>query len=61
MEEDILLETLIQKQKSRIPRLRRYVNYYSYPDMGNYHKLLATTKRYIEIKCPQDKYVTEFN
>ena len=60
MEENISLETLIQKHKGRIPKLRRYANGCSYPDMDNYHVWLATTKRYIGSHYPQDKDVAEF-
>lgn len=60
---DITLESLIQEQKERLPYLRDVgdrFSYYEYPDMKAYHKWLATTKRYIEIQYPNDKYVVEF-
>lgn len=60
---DITLESLIQEQKERLPYLRdvgERFPHYEYPDMEAYHKWLATTKRYIEIQYPNDKYVVEF-
>lgn len=60
---DITLESLIQEQKERLPYLRDVgdrFSYYEYPDMKAYYKWLATTKRYIEIQYPNDKYVVEF-
>ena len=60
---DITLESLIQEQKERLPYLRDVGDrfpHYEYPDMEAYHKWLATTKRYIEIHYPNDKYVVEF-
>lgn len=60
MEETVTLEALIQELQSRIPRLRQYVNGFSYPDMDNYHIWLATAKRYIGLHYPQDKDVAEF-
>lgn len=59
----ITLESLIQEQKERLPYLREVRDgfaYYEYPDMEAYHKWLATTKRFIEIQYPNDKYVVEF-
>lgn len=60
---DITLESLIKEQKERLPYLRdvgERFPHYEYPDMEAYHKWLATTKRYIEIHYPNDKYVVEF-
>ena len=60
---DITLDSLIQEQKERLPRLYDgggMLPYYEYPDMEAYHRWLATTIRYIEIKYPNDKYVLEF-
>ena len=60
---DITLESLIQEQKNRIPSLRDVgdmLPYYEYPNMEAYHRWLATTKRFIEIQYPDDKYIEEF-
>lgn len=60
---DITLESLIQEHKDRIPLLQEnseIITYYEYPDMDAYHKWTATTKRFINIKFPNDKYVSEF-
>ena len=60
---DITLELLIQEQKNRIPSLDDVgdmLPYYEYPNMEAYHRWLATTKRFIEIKYPSDKYIAEF-
>ena len=60
---DITLDSLIQEHMERLPYLRdvgERFPHYEYPDMEAYHKWLATTKRYIEIDYPNDKYVVEF-
>ena len=60
---DITLESLIQEHKERIPLLQEnseIITYYEYPDMDAYHKWTATTIRFINIKFPNDKYVSEF-
>lgn len=60
---EITLESLIQEHKNRIPSLHDVgdmLPYYEYPNMEAYHKWLATTKRFIEIQYPNDKYVSEF-
>ena len=64
----ITLESLIQEHKERISQLKYepsprgswgYDCYY-YEDDEAYQKWLATTKRYIGIKFPNDKDVVEF-
>lgn len=60
---NITLEALIQEHKERIPLLQEnseMITYYEYPDMDAYHKWTATTIRFINIKFPNDKYVSEF-
>lgn len=60
---DITLESLIQEHKERIPLLQEnseIITYYEYPDMDAYHKWTVTTIRFINIKFPNDKYVSEF-
>ena len=60
---NITLESLIQEHKDRIPLLQEnseIITYYEYPDMDAYHKWTATTIRFINIKFPNDKYVSEF-
>ena len=60
---NITLEALIQEHKERIPLLQEnseIITYYEYPDMDAYHKWTATTIRFINIKFPNDKYVSEF-
>ena len=60
---DISLESLIQEHKERIPLLQEnteIITYYEYPDMDAYHKWTATTIRFINIKFPNDKFVSEF-
>ena len=60
---DITLESLIQEHENRIPSLHDVgdmLAYYEYPNMDAYYKWLATTKRFIEIQYPNDKYVIEF-
>lgn len=60
---NITLEALIQEHKERIPLLQensKIITYYEYPDMDVYHKWTATTIRFINIKFPNDKYVSEF-
>lgn len=60
---NITLEALIQEHKERIPLLQEnseIITYYEYPDMDAYHKWTATTIRLINIKFPNDKYVSEF-
>jgi uncharacterized protein (UPF0371 family) len=65
---DITLESLIQEHKDRIAQLKYKPNphgcwgfsYYYYDDSESYQKWLATTKRFISIKYPNDKDVNEF-
>ena len=60
---NITLEALIQEHKERIPLLQEnseIITHYEYPDMDAYHKWAATTIRFINIKFPNDKYVSEF-
>ena len=64
----ITLESLIQEHKERISQLKYEPNpqgswgydYYYYENDEAYQKWLATTKRYIGIKFPNDKDVVEF-
>lgn len=66
---DITLESLIQEHKERIEQLKYKPNppgcwgfsYYYYDDSELYQKWLATTKRFISIKYPNDKDVNEFD
>ena len=66
---DITLESLIQEQRDRIPRLKYEpdppdcfgLDYYYYKDNEEYLRWLATTKRYIGIKFPNDKDIAEFD
>lgn len=61
--EEITLEALICDFRDRIPRLRTVKDmftFYEYDDMDNYEKWLATTKRFLSIHYPNDKYVSEF-
>ncbi len=60
---EITLDTLIKEFKERIPTLKyvdSFIPYYTYNDMENYEKWLATTKRYLSIHFPNDKYVMDF-
>lgn len=61
--EEITLEALIKEFRDRIPRLinvdDRFM-YYKYDDKDNYEKWLATTKRFLSIHYPNDKFVSEF-
>ena len=64
----ITLEALIQEHKNRINSLKFKpsppgcigFSYYYYEDSESYQKWLATTKRFIAIKYPNDKDVNEF-
>ena len=66
---DITLESLIQEHKGRIAQLKYEpdppgcwgFSYYYYNDSESYQKWLATTKRFISIKYPNDKDVNEFD
>ena len=61
--EDITLEALIKEFRDRIPRLRKLkeiITYYKYDDMEEYENWLATTKRFLRIHYPNDKYVSDF-
>ena len=66
---NIALEFLIQEHKERIAQLKYSPNppgcwgfsYYYYDDSESYQKWLATTKRFIGIKYPNDKDVNEFD
>ena len=66
---DITLESLIQEHKDRIAQLKYKPNpqgcigfgYYYYDNSESYQKWLATTKRFISIKYPNDKDVNEFD
>ncbi len=65
---DISLTLLIQEHKERIIQLKFKpdppgcwgFSYYYYDDSESYQKWLATTKRFISIKYPNDKDVNEF-
>lgn len=61
--EEITLEDLIKDFRDRIPRLRTVENlitYCEYEDMEEYEKWLATTKRFLSLNYPNDKFVLEF-
>ena len=66
---NITLEALIQEHKERIIQLKYEpdppgcwgFSYYYYNDSESYQKWLATTKRFISIKYPNDKDVNEFD
>jgi hypothetical protein len=61
--EEITLEALIKEFRDRIPRLRKMkeiITYYKYDDMEEYENWLATTKRFLRIHYPNDKYVSDF-
>ena len=66
---DITLESLIQEHKDRIAQLKYEpdppgcwgFSYYYYNESESYQKWLATTKRFISIKYPNDKDVNEFD
>ena len=59
--ENITLESLIEEHRRRISTLHKESQYsYSYDDWDSYQKWLAKTIRYINIKYPNDKYVSEF-
>lgn len=66
---DITLRSLIQEHKERIEQLKYKpdppgcwgFSYYYYDDSELYQKWLATTKRFISIKYPNDKDVNEFD
>jgi len=60
------LETLIQEQKDRIPRLRRevgWLTYYVYEDSvkEGYIKWKENAKRFLEMNFTGDKHIDEFN
>lgn len=65
---DITLESLIQEHKERIIQLKYKPSpqgcigfgYYYYDNSESYQRWLATTRRYIGIKYPNDKDVIEF-
>ncbi len=65
---EITLESLIQEHKERIRLLKFKPNprgclglaHYYYDNSESYQKWLATTKRYIGIKYPNDRDVNEF-
>ena len=65
---NITLESLIQEHKERIKHLKYKPNppgcwgfsFYYYEDSESYQKWLATAKRFIGIKYPNDKDVNEF-
>ena len=58
---DITLESLIQEHKAQIISLRYSSGRYYYPNQQQYENWLATTKRFISIKYPNDKDVNEFD
>ena len=66
---DITLESLIQEHKDRIAQLKYKPSpqgcigfgYYYYDNSESYQRWLATTKRFIGIMYPNDKYVNEFD
>lgn len=65
---DITLESLIQEHKERMSLLKYKPSpkgsigfgYYYYDNSESYQRWLATTRRYIGIKYPNDKDVNEF-
>ena len=65
---NITLESLIQEHKDRIAQLKYKPSpqgcigfgYYYYDNSESYQRWLATTRRYIGIKYPNDKDVIEF-
>ncbi len=65
---EITLESLIKEHKERISLLKFKpdppnccgLSYYYYDNSESYQKWLATTKRFIGIKYPNDKDVNEF-
>lgn len=65
----ITLESLIQEQRERIPQLQFKpdppncfgFSYYYYANNEDYLLWLATTKRYLGIKFPDDKDIAEFD
>lgn len=58
---DITLESLIQEHKAQIISLQYGSGRYYYPNQQQYENWLATTKRFISIKYPNDKDVNEFD
>ena len=71
METNITLETLIEEQRERIPRLKftpvtsdllGIISSYQYEseDYNAYCRWLEITKRYLNIHFPDDKFVNEF-
>ncbi len=59
--ENITLASLIEEHRQRISTLHKKSEYYfGYDDWDSYQKWLAKTIRYINIKYPNDKYVSEF-
>lgn len=67
--EEVTLESLIQEHKERISILRYKpssqgcigLGHYYYDDSESYQRWLATTRRYIGIRYPNDKDVNEFD
>lgn len=60
---EITLDILIEELKEMIPTLLHYggyVPYYRYNDMRKYEEWLAKTKRFLNIRFSNDKYVVEF-
>lgn len=60
---EVTLDMLISELKEMIPTLQHfggYIPHDEYPDKGKYEKWLATTKRFLSIHFPNDKYVIEF-
>lgn len=62
--EDITIESLIEEQQARIPKLHKcdYYPYYDYDEdeRTNYQKWLVNAFRFINIKYPNDRFIQEF-
>ncbi len=61
---NIILVSLIQEHKERLPYLRNYSDdiftYYEYDDMNAYHLWVETVKRYMQQYCKGDPAIKEF-
>ena len=61
---NIILVSLIQEHKERLPYLRNYSDdiftYYEYDDMKAYHLWVETVKRYMQQYCKGDPAIKEF-
>lgn len=62
--ENITLESLIEEQQARIPKLHKcdYYPYYDYDEgeRTNYQRWLVNAFRFINIKYPNDRFIQEF-